>query len=103
VATFVPVFLGGLLRWWLERGASDDEDRERRRDQGILFGSGLVGGEGLLGVGIAIAAGYAASKGVEPWGIGENWSGGFAPWGALVVFLLLVALFRQLSISRSED
>ncbi len=103
VATFIPVFFGGLLRWALERGAANEEERERRRDRGVLFGSGLVGGEGLLGVGIAIAAGYAASRGSEPWGIGTNWAGALAPWGALAVFILLGTLFWRISTQRRSD
>jgi uncharacterized oligopeptide transporter (OPT) family protein len=53
LSTMAPVFLGGLLRWLVLRGRSGD-DAETRRKQGILFGSGLVGGEGLLGVGLAM-------------------------------------------------
>ena len=53
VSTMVPVFLGGGLRWLMQRGATSDEQKARRRERGVLFGSGLVGGEGLLGVAIA--------------------------------------------------
>ena len=53
VATMVPVFLGGCLRWVMERGGRTEEEKSDRRDRGILFGSGLVGGEGLMGVGVA--------------------------------------------------
>jgi len=103
VSTMVPVFLGGLLRWALQRTATDPAEAEDRRDQGILFGSGLVGGEGLLGVGIAIAAGYAASRGVEPWSLGLEWSGAFGPWLALIAFLGLVAYFWRIASERNID
>ena len=65
VSTMIPVFLGGLLRMILERGAATSGERAARRDRGILFGSGLVGGEGLIGVVIAGAAGYAVSQGAD--------------------------------------
>ena len=99
----VGFFLGGLLRLVLQRTAADDHDQENRREQGVLFGSGLVGGEGLLGVGIAIAAGYAASRGVEPWSIGMEWAGALGPWLALAAFLLLVAFFWKVASERSES
>ncbi len=60
LSTMMPVFLGGGLRWWMERRAADDEDRAQRRERGVLFGSGLVGGQGLMGVVIAGIVGYNA-------------------------------------------
>lgn len=51
--TMAAVFLGGLLRWWLSRGCAEAE-AERRRERGVLFGSGLVGGGGLTGVLLAV-------------------------------------------------
>lgn len=101
VSTMVPVFLGGLLRWTLERRTRSEEERVATRDRGILFGSGLVGGEGLIGVVIAGAAGYAVSRGTEPWSIGEAWAGAAAPWLALALFVALIALFWRLSAVRS--
>lgn len=57
LATMTPIFIGGLIRRIVEkRSAHDSELLHRRREGGILFGSGLVGGEGLMGVAIA---GYA--------------------------------------------
>jgi hypothetical protein len=51
--TMSAVFLGGLSRWMITRGLSPGE-AERRREQGVLIGSGMVGGEGLTGVLLAI-------------------------------------------------
>jgi putative OPT family oligopeptide transporter len=56
LATMAAVFLGGLMRWWLTRGVEPDV-AEHRREQGVLFGSGLVGGGGLTGVLLAIWVG----------------------------------------------
>lgn len=53
LSTMGAVFLGGLLRWMLTRKVSADVS-ESRREKGILFGSGLVGGGGLTGVVLAI-------------------------------------------------
>jgi putative OPT family oligopeptide transporter len=86
VSTMVPVFLGGLLRWGADRGNGGTEARER----GVLFGSGLVGGEGILGVGLAVAAGVL---GRAPQGLGSEWAGAAAPWVGLAAFLVLAGLF----------
>jgi hypothetical protein len=57
------VFLGGLLRWYLTR-IKDADEAESRREKGVLFGSGLVGGGGLTGV--ALAFWVVFMKGGEP-------------------------------------
>ncbi len=54
LSTMAAVFLGGLLRWWLTRKVSSEISAARRKS-GILFASGLVGGEGLMGLVIAVA------------------------------------------------
>ncbi len=71
VTTMVPVFLGGLLRLLMQRRASSEAEAASRRERGVLFGSGLVGGEGLMGVGIAAVAFYTKE---EPEGVGSQWS-----------------------------
>ena len=53
LSTMGAVFFGGLLRWYLGRNV-DKETKESRREKGILFGSGLVGGGGLTGVILAV-------------------------------------------------
>ncbi len=69
--TMAAVFLGGVLRWWLGRNQPRDV-QERRREQGILFGSGLVGGGGLTGVLLAV---WVFSTGERITGIPADFSG----------------------------
>ncbi len=66
--TMAAVFVGGLLRYLLTRNQKPAE-AERRREQGILFGSGLVGGGGLTGVVLALWVALRGGKRIE----------GFAP------------------------
>jgi len=84
VAAMVPIFLGGLLRMWTDRGAN----AQARADHGVLVGSGLVAGEGLIGVLIAVAVGYFGFA-----GIGYDWAGGWAMGAATVLFAALIAWF----------
>jgi len=71
LSTMAPVFLGGLLRYMLTRN-QPEEIAEGRRERGVLFASGLVGGEGLLGVGLAA---WVAIKGGTPiHGLGFHYS-----------------------------
>jgi putative OPT family oligopeptide transporter len=86
VSTMTPIFVGGLLRHYIEkRFAGDPEELESRRERGVLFSSGLIGGEGLMGVGIALWA-FLAGK---PEGLGFVWPDGIGEVFSLIVFLLL--------------
>lgn len=92
VSTMTTVFLGGLLRSGMERQAPSPEKAASRREKGVLFGSGLVGGEGLMGVGIAAVA---FTQGAAPQGVGHSWAGVAAPWLALAAFGLLALFFAR--------
>jgi uncharacterized oligopeptide transporter (OPT) family protein len=94
VATMVPVFLGGVLRWAVEKSATNESEAGQRREEGILFGSGLVGGEGLLGVAIAAVA---FNLGRAPTGFGYDWAGAAAPLLAIGAFAVLAAMFWRLA------
>ena len=72
VSTMTPIFIGGLIRLYFEKRTKDKKQLDDRRERGVLLGSGFVGGEGLLGVGIAAVA-FIQSK--KPDGIGIGWAG----------------------------
>ncbi|OOW68253.1 peptide transporter [Xanthomonas axonopodis pv. melhusii] len=54
----VPIFLGGLIAHLVERyhkiRADDEEGRDRVHRPGVLFAAGLITGEALMGIGIAL-------------------------------------------------
>jgi len=57
IELMVPIFLGGLLSHVVERklgGAKDDADHGRIHRKGMLFSAGLITGEALMGIFIAI-------------------------------------------------
>jgi putative OPT family oligopeptide transporter len=62
LSTMAAVFVGGLTRYVLTRKQPEVES-ERRREEGVLFGSGLVGGGGLTGVVLAV---WVVARGGEP-------------------------------------
>ena len=98
LSTMGAVFLGGLLRWRLTRN-QPDEVAEPRREKGVLFGSGLVGGGGLTGVILAV---WVVSRGGEP-------IQGFAPnlpeWGMMGLAALTIGaiLFWMRQFATSRD
>ena len=55
----VPIFLGGLLAHFVEKrhgivGTHDESLRDRVHRKGVLFSAGLITGEALMGIVIAI-------------------------------------------------
>ena len=48
-----PILIGGLVRYAVVRGRNEREAEERSR-RGVLFASGAIAGESLMGVGIAL-------------------------------------------------
>ncbi|OIK12879.1 oligopeptide transporter, OPT family [Bacillus sp. MUM 13] len=54
VHTSAPIMFGGFVRYFVERSAKTKEERKLRVDRGTLFASGLIAGESLIGVVIAI-------------------------------------------------
>jgi putative OPT family oligopeptide transporter len=56
-----PILIGGLIAHFVGKGAKDEAEEEKRHGPGILFSSGIIAGESLMGVGIALlsAAGVA--------------------------------------------
>ena len=96
LSTMTPLFLGGLLRWILTRGRPVAES-DARAERGVLLGSGLVGGEGLLGVALA---GAVFLLGRKPEGLGQAWAGENGAWllGAAVFGLLAVWFVRRVRL-----
>jgi putative OPT family oligopeptide transporter len=64
LSTMGAVFLGGLTRHLLTRNQRP-EVAEQRRERGVLFGSGLVGGGGLTGVILAMWVGIRGGEKIE--------------------------------------
>jgi putative OPT family oligopeptide transporter len=96
IATTAPIFIGGLVRWFVERktGVTSDSDLSA----GTLFSSGLIAGGSLAGILYAIL--YGAEM-LAPFGVvgnmlpalrGEDAFGQIA--GAALFFALAVILFR---------
>jgi len=90
----VPIFLGGLIAWLVEgklgiRGES--AQAERARQNGILFAAGLITGEALMGIFIAIP--IVMSGRADVLALGEGLQ--FGEWlGLAVVGALALALYR---------
>ena len=59
----IPIFIGGLLAWLVKKKTSylKNEDQQKYRNAGLLISSGLITGEALMGVVIALMAGLGVT------------------------------------------
>jgi putative OPT family oligopeptide transporter len=85
----VPIFLGGLLAHLVERfhkvRADDEEGRDRAHRPGVLFSAGLITGEALMGIAIAIP--IVASARADVLALPEAWH--FSQWIGLAVLAVV--------------
>ena len=89
-----PMMVGGLVRWFFERKGGHKEGIDR----GVLYCSGLIAGEGLVGILLAVFA--VIKVGGTSLGdiIGSCLPFSLGNWGGLVIFAALTAtLFAVVS------
>ena len=88
-----PIFIGGLLRAWFDKKG---EAGKEAGENGVLFGSGLIAGEGLMGIILALLAIIPVSKGVSVLSA-IDMGGKLGNAGGLIFFIALMALFYVFS------
>jgi putative OPT family oligopeptide transporter len=59
LGTLTPIFVGGIIRHFVEKKR---EEKKSESDAGVLAASGMIAGEGLAGVAIAVLVGLAHFK-----------------------------------------
>jgi putative OPT family oligopeptide transporter len=90
----VPIFLGGLLAYLVERRLGvhgESVESERAKRNGVLFAAGLITGEALMGIVIAIP--IVMSGRADVLALGGSLQ--FGEWlGLVIVGALAVCLYR---------
>ena len=53
-----PIFIGGLIRWFFEnvKTKRSEKDKNTIIDKGVLYCSGMIAGEGIVGIALAVLA-----------------------------------------------
>ena len=77
---------GGIIRWFVEKRTKNNEKVHKEAiDKGTLFTSGLIAGEGLMGILLAVFA-------VVGWNIDISGKFNIGQIGSLVMWFLMLAL-----------
>ena len=91
------IMVGGLVRLALDKQKKEEKEKTRIVNDGILFCSGMIAGEGVVGIILALLAvlgidGLLDISGIVPWtGVG-------ADIASLVVFALVILSVLKFSV-----
>ena len=58
------IMIGGILRWFIDR-RTKNADKDSEAGSGVLFCSGLIAGEGLVGILLAVFAVFGLNKKID--------------------------------------
>ena len=82
----LPIMAGGLIRLWVEKRKFPSETRRKEViDNGVLYSSGMIAGEGIVGIILAVCTVFGVEMSLG--GILGNW-GGLAFFAGLIAAML---------------
>ena len=89
------IMAGGVVRFILERRKGDEKEKKAAVDRGILYTSGLIAGEGLMGVILAVlAVAKVSDKIVSPVALPQI--------ASLIIFLVLLLSLYRICIKKEK-
>jgi putative OPT family oligopeptide transporter len=88
----IPLLIGGLLRHTMRRAKNAQPKGESGHDMGVLFGSGLIAGEALMGIALAVPLYFWPHLFPEREGL---------DWASLLIFATVVAVYAAVA-ARAE-
>ncbi len=91
------IMVGGLVRLAVDKMKKPEEEKKRITNDGILFCSGMIAGEGLVGILLALLAVFGLDKVIDISGY-LNLPDGVAKAAGLVVFGLVILSLLKFSV-----
>ena len=98
------IMVGGIIRLVIEKLKGSKEEKERRTNNGILFCSGMIAGEGLVGIALALLAVFGVDKVIDlsaifaesPYfkGIGKD-IGGLLVFGLVILSVVMFSVAKK--------
>ncbi len=91
------IMIGGLVRLYVDKKKMDDDKRKKVVNRGILFSSGMIAGEGLIGIVLAILAVVGIDKAIDFSGTVNT-----GMIGGIVLLVLMVLAILKFSLWSKE-
>ncbi len=111
IGMYLPVHLnacimvGGIIRFLVEKSKKEEKQKEAAVNNGILYCSGMIAGEGLVGILLAVIAIFGWDKFINV-GAMLNLPEALSQWlsvGLFVVIILLVFVFSAWKKQKSNQ
>ena len=102
VALNACIMVGGVVRLIFDKSKKPEEEKKETTNKGILFCSGMIAGEGLVGILLAVFAIFGIDKLVDISGLLSLGEVGGAI-GSLIVFGLIIATLVVFSLKKKKN
>ena len=89
------IMAGGIVRIFVEKKKGTEAEKKARTDRGLLFTSGMIAGEGLVGIALAILAVAGISLDVS--GVVN-----FGNIGGVILMVLMIASLLYFSLKKKK-
>lgn len=94
------IMVGGLIRLALDKLKRNKEEKEAIVNDGILFCSGMIAGEGLVGIALALLAVFGIDKIVD---LSEYIPANVSSIGGLVLFAIIILTLLKFTLWKKRD
>lgn len=91
------IMVGGLIRWFVDKRSSDKE-KNSEASGGILFCSGLIAGEGLVGIILAILAVVGVSETLD---LSGSMDTGLI--GGIILLVIMVLCVLKFAVNKKKE
>ena len=96
------IMVGGIIRLIFDKMKKEEKEKEAIITDGVLYCSGMIAGEGLVGILLAVFAVIGINGVIDISGV-LNLSAGVANVLSLVVFALMILCLLKFTIWRKRD